>query len=736
MTPAAIRSARWCARPTRPARPVTYSVLQRNFDLRNRLNCEARRMNPAQFAVSLLPASACDRDNVGTAPNDFGFDRITQNIYDAAGQLLQERRGVDTPLLQTYARYTYTLNGRRASVTDANGNRAELRYDGHDRLSRWVFPSRTTDGAVNEADYEEYGYDAAGNRTSLRKRDGSTLTYSYDALDRMTRKTVPEREGLAPTHTRDVFYGYNVLDLQTFARFDSTSGEGVTNSYDALGRLLTTTTDMTGPARSVTRVRDDVANRIHLTYGGQTYRYDLDDAGRLTGLYEDDGTPALLAGLTYTARGQVDFRNGGNSDVDYGYDRIGRLDFMTHTFAGGAGDVTLDIALYNPASQIDTRTRDNDDYAWNGGVDVSRSYTVNGLNQYTAAGGTTFAYDANGNLTRSGSTNYVYDVENRLVSASGGQTASLRYDPLGRLFEVGGAAPSRRLLWDGDALVAEYTTSGSLAARYVHGTAEGVDDPLVWYGGGENRRLHADHLGSIVAITDGSGAIKWINGYDEWGIPNAPSNSGRFQYTGQLWIGELGMYHYKARIYSPTLGRFLQVDPVGYDDQVHLYAYVLNDPLNHVDVTGQQARTVHLPAPGGCMGCHSTTTPSQTPPARVPVQLPDIGGVLRQIGNFLCTWICSATTDNDPVRTDSTGKVHGELPDADDVDSDDIEDSIDALDESIETRQAENRNFSDGRRNGSPEQRRQWQVKQQHRERIAAETRLRDGLRRRLEDER
>src|SRR3546814_15592446 len=100
-----------------------------------------------------------------------------------------------------------------------------MTYDGYDRQVKWNFPSKTATGAVSTTDYEQYGYDANGNRTSLRKRDGSTLTYQYDALNRMTKKVVPARTGLASTHTRDVYYGYDARGQQLYARFDELGRE-------------------------------------------------------------------------------------------------------------------------------------------------------------------------------------------------------------------------------------------------------------------------------------------------------------------------------------------------------------------------------------------------------------------------------------------------------------------------------------------------------------------------------
>jgi RHS repeat-associated protein len=89
----------------------------------------------------------------------------------------------------------------------------------------------------------------------------------------------------------------------------------------------------------------------------------------------------------------------------------------------------------------------------------------------------------------------------------------------------------------------------------------------------------------VIGVSDASGAITPY-AYGPYGEPQSWSGS-RFRYTGQIAIPEAQLYHYRARAYDPVMGRFLQTDPIGYDDGPNVYAYVVGDPVNLTDPSGQ-----------------------------------------------------------------------------------------------------------------------------------------------------
>jgi RHS repeat-associated protein len=505
-------------------------------------------------------------DNVTVQMNGAGPDRATKYAYDNADRQTKVTNAYGTSDQSDETTITYTSNGNQATSTDAKGNVTTTAYEGLDRVSTVTFVGGS---------YEKYTYDANGNVTQRRLRDGQLIGFTHDALNRVITKTPPSPEG-------STSYSYDLLGRTTGV---TRAADGMTHSfaYDALGRVVSEGEPFITP---MTSQYDLAGRRTRLTWNDNFYvTYDYLVTGEVAAIREN-GAPSgigVLATYGYDNLGNRTSLTRGNGAVTtYALDAVSRLSSLTHDLSGTASDVTTTFT-YNPASQIAASTRSNDTYAWTGHYNVNRPYVSNGLNQFTTAGSIALGYDGRGNLTTSGTNSYGYTAENLMKSAPG---IALSYDALGRLAQYDTSA-STRFAYDGSHMTSELANpSGAILRRYVYGP--GADEPLVWYEGADtaNRRwLIPDERGSVVAVTDASGTAMTVNTYDEYGIPGS-NNLGRFQYTGQAWLPELGMSYYKARIYSPTLGRFMQTDPIGYGGGPNWYNYVRSDPINGRDPSG------------------------------------------------------------------------------------------------------------------------------------------------------
>jgi RHS repeat-associated protein len=170
------------------------------------------------------------------------------------------------------------------------------------------------------------------------------------------------------------------------------------------------------------------------------------------------------------------------------------------------------------------------------------------------------------------------------------KTVNYRYDGLGRRVEkevIDTDTTTTRYVYDSEDILLELNSANAIIARYTHGP--GIDEPLIMEKNGQSFYYHADGLGSITEITTQSGTVVQRYAYSSFGKIESqldPDFVQPYTFTAREFDAETGLYSYRARVYDPSGGRFLQEDPIGFLAGANFYAYVGNNPINRIDPSG------------------------------------------------------------------------------------------------------------------------------------------------------
>jgi RHS repeat-associated protein len=205
----------------------------------------------------------------------------------------------------------------------------------------------------------------------------------------------------------------------------------------------------------------------------------------------------------------------------------------------------------------------------------------------------TFTHDAAGNVTaddRSGTTyNYRYNKHGRLDRLTIGSTvtADYTYDGMERLAiratQNMTPAGTTHYVYDlAGHLIAESTDTGQTVRENVWlddmplAVIADVDtmSPKLWH-------VHADQLDQPLKMTDGTQAVVWDAVYRPFGevVSITGSGSNNLRFPGQYFFIESGLHYNWHRHYDPSIGRYLQTDPLGFVDGPSLYAYAKSASL-------------------------------------------------------------------------------------------------------------------------------------------------------------
>ncbi|HEX2161973.1 MAG TPA: RHS repeat-associated core domain-containing protein [Thermoleophilaceae bacterium] len=473
---------------------------------------------------------------------------------------------------------TYDSLSRLATVEDGKGQTRSYSYDALDRVTEIDY------GGGNTVSFD---YDANGNRIERIDSVHGTSTWEYDELNRRVEDDLPSG---VTDYTWDAASNLSSL----------TDGGGtVSYRYDDVNRLM----DLAEPGGSCTTPvslcttfgytnRDQRERTTYPNGVEQTVTFDSSDkptrvrAAKGATVLTDFTYDYEMSPTTETKLRQSVTDKDGNKTT-YSYDFLDRLTSAVERNSSNAvvDDRSYDYdAASNRTSQVVNGATTS--YAYNAANELCwvHGSASNAACNAAPSGAITFGHDLNGNMTTTNAgVGFAYNVRDQTTSFDwpGAPTTTFQY---------AGSGQSERTAVGG------ITQQNTLLGLSREGSTSWTRDPdgtLISQraSGGVRHYYLSDGLGSIVGLTDSTGALTRSYKYDPYGLIRATTGStpNPFKFTGQYHEAQGNLYKIGARYYAPTLGRWTQQDPL---DQVgdlrdgNRYVYAGADPINRIDPTG------------------------------------------------------------------------------------------------------------------------------------------------------
>ena len=559
-------------------------------------------------------------------------DNAVTLTYDAAGNpqtIIDPTLAEVTLAYDAFGNLTQGTNQLNHTMTfgyDANGNIIQLTPPGQPAHS-FAYTSTgleqtytpPTLGPQPSEVATTFDYDPALNLLRITRPDGLIVEFAHDAANRVLTTTFPPPVAFPPGD-RTVSVTYDPAGQILTATAPDTGV--VSHTYDT--SLLATSTWTGTIAGSVERTYDALDRlATQSVNGGQSVTFTYDDGGFLTGAgaLTLGRTPqgGLLANTTLGVVSDASTYDGNEKvltyqatagvtvllDQQYTRDEFGRVSQKIETVDGTT--TTFDYT-YDATGQLTQVTQD-------GAIVTTYTYDPNGnrLQQDGPGGAITGTYDAQDRLLSWGTATYSYTANGELSSKTvSTQTTTYAYDVLGNLLAVtlpdttqieyivdgenrrigklvNGTLVQGFLYQDALNPVVELDGSGTVIARFMYGSKEHVPDYMEK--GGVIYRLISDQLGSVRLVVDTTtgGIIQRID-YDEFGQILSDTNPGfqPFGFAGGLYDRDTKLTRFGARDYDAGPGRWTAKDPIRFEGRdANLYRYVLNDPVNALDLDGQ-----------------------------------------------------------------------------------------------------------------------------------------------------